>query len=416
MAASDLALLRELLALRVSNGSALLDVQTGDLTTTLVIEAGELVGATAPTPGEARDLVLRVFQSAAVTWTKRPLPADRNRISDELLNIEEIVLDAVQSLDDARKGELQQILEADRAFRRGRESFRKNDVAGALPHFEQASGADPTNIEYALFAEWCREAVANPILTPTVSARLMKRAQAVLAHNPNCAFGYFVWGEALRFDGKSTEAREQLARALRLDPELLEEVRLKRTARRPSVPSGSHGLPQSPVPSIAPQPPPPQFMPLDVVSVPETPPARRPLPLRAVLVVVLILGAIGVAGLTAAALRRPNETPTAPVASASTTPTASSSAVAPAPSAEARQAPSAPLPMNIAPPAVDAGSTGTLVLSKSAIGHRRFIDGRVNESQGLTLEVPCGKHEVRIGSHGTSQVVDVPCGGRIEVR
>jgi hypothetical protein len=59
---------------------------------------------------------------------------------------------------------------------------------------------------------------------------------------------------------------------------------------------------------------------------------------------------------------------------------------------------------------------GTLQFSAKAHGHRVFVDGVVLGESDAPLEVRCGKHSVRVGSHGEAQDVDVPCGGDVLVR
>jgi hypothetical protein len=56
---------------------------------------------------------------------------------------------------------------------------------------------------------------------------------------------------------------------------------------------------------------------------------------------------------------------------------------------------------------------GTVSLAGAASGHRLFVDGVV-ASRGTAL-VTCGKHVVRVGSHGHAQVVDVTCGSEVLV-
>jgi tetratricopeptide (TPR) repeat protein len=66
-------------------------------------------------------------------------------------------------------------------------------------------------------------------------------------------------------------------------------------------------------------------------------------------------------------------------------------------------------------PALDAKS-GAILLPKSAKGHRLYLDGHVAGNDATRLVVPCGHHELRIGSHGAPHPVDVPCGGEANVR
>ena len=54
---------------------------------------------------------------------------------------------------------------------------------------------------------------------------------------------------------------------------------------------------------------------------------------------------------------------------------------------------------------------GVLLLPPSAAGHRVYVDGRVAEVNSSRVVVPCGTHEVRIGSSGTARTLAVQCGG-----
>ncbi|MCA9591554.1 MAG: hypothetical protein KC657_39935, partial [Myxococcales bacterium] len=86
-------------------------------------------------------------------------------------------------------------------------------------------------------------------------------------------------------------------------------------------------------------------------------------------------------------------------AAASPPPVASPAPVAasPAPVAAARAVPSG----------------GVLVLPPNAAGHRVWIDRTVVDGSSRTIEVPCGPHKVKIGSHGHARRVVIPCGGTL---
>jgi serine/threonine-protein kinase len=58
---------------------------------------------------------------------------------------------------------------------------------------------------------------------------------------------------------------------------------------------------------------------------------------------------------------------------------------------------------------------GTINLPSSAAGHRVFVDGRVASDGAKPIDVACGHHSVRVGSHGKAQSIDVPCGGAIDL-
>jgi hypothetical protein len=63
-----------------------------------------------------------------------------------------------------------------------------------------------------------------------------------------------------------------------------------------------------------------------------------------------------------------------------------------------------------APPASDK-TDGVLILPDEAEGHRLFVDGKKIEFAGDRATVPCGTHEIRIGSRGAPRTLDIPCGG-----
>jgi eukaryotic-like serine/threonine-protein kinase len=90
-----------------------------------------------------------------------------------------------------------------------------------------------------------------------------------------------------------------------------------------------------------------------------------------------------------------------PVAAAVPTP-----ASAPSPAA---------LPPTEAPSARIAPDHGELHFPPFAAGHRIFVDGHVVGDGADTPVVRCGAHDVRIGSAGTLQHLDVPCGGALDV-
>lgn len=157
-------LLLEILQIQRDRATRLIDVQTGELTTTLAVHDGQLVAANASKPGEpigrilrrkgmispahymdvlerisevlsvgervrfgevavglgyakpedvaeclteqVRGLVVRMFQGASPTWTVREASEGRSRSGEVTMHVEAIFLDAVRWLDDARKGAL----------------------------------------------------------------------------------------------------------------------------------------------------------------------------------------------------------------------------------------------------------------------------------------------------------------------
>ncbi len=62
-----------------------------------------------------------------------------------------------------------------------------------------------------------------------------------------------------------------------------------------------------------------------------------------------------------------------------------------------------------------APGSGILRMPPSAAGHRIYVDGRLLGDGAAILTVPCGPRKVRIGRQGSERVVNVPCGGDIDV-
>jgi DNA repair exonuclease SbcCD ATPase subunit len=68
--------------------------------------------------------------------------------------------------------------------------------------------------------------------------------------------------------------------------------------------------------------------------------------------------------------------------------------------------------------ALSAGAlrAGIIVLPPEADGHRIFVDGHQVQPKNRRVDVPCGKHQVQIGSRSEPQVLDVACDGETELR
>jgi hypothetical protein len=69
---------------------------------------------------------------------------------------------------------------------------------------------------------------------------------------------------------------------------------------------------------------------------------------------------------------------------------------------------------------------GTVRLPARAAGHRIFVDGRRAKTQAepsddepadgvAPLRLRCGSHVVQIGSGGTPERIDLPCGGEVQL-
>ena len=105
--------------------------------------------------------------------------------------------------------------------------------------------------------------------------------------------------------------------------------------------------------------------------------------------------------------------PTTPPPPALTTAPVASLAVASATSAPPPPAPTVTSQPSARPAA--AGDRGRIVFPAWAKEHRVYVDRHVAGDGSKPLEIACGRHAVRIGSHGKTQSVDVPCGGDVSL-
>jgi hypothetical protein len=136
-----------------------------------------------------------------------------------------------------------------------------------------------------------------------------------------------------------------------------------------------------------------------------------------ILFTVIVLGvAFAVGAVLAGVIKLPGgvqeaekayEKPKKPKPSASASASTSASALASA-SASALASASASVVSNVP------GGMGRLIF-KAPAGFRVFVDGKVMGNTPDPVLIVCGTRSVKIGSHGTTQTIEVPCGGEIEV-
>lgn len=101
-----------------------------------------------------------------------------------------------------------------------------------------------------------------------------------------------------------------------------------------------------------------------------------------------------------------------PVPAAPSSP--SSPLVVASPSALPSALPSATAAKPTSPTPLPEGA-GRLLTDASDAGHRIFVDGKLAGSSGKPVVVACGSHQVRLGSAGRLQTLDVPCGGDVSL-
>ncbi len=140
--------------------------------------------------------------------------------------------------------------------------------------------------------------------------------------------------------------------------------------------------------------------------------AKAPAIISLLLLILIVAGAAGVYGWQrwGATLHRPPTT--ARPRSTATPPPTVTAVVLPASASPA--APARP-PATPPPALAHSGSSteGTLTTSRSAAGHRVFVDGKLVGQGTGSFRVACGRHTVKVGSSGTPASLDVPCGGEV---
>jgi hypothetical protein len=87
---------------------------------------------------------------------------------------------------------------------------------------------------------------------------------------------------------------------------------------------------------------------------------------------------------------------------------------APATSGSATTATEPPATSGSATTATEPATTGTIKVDGPR-GHRVWIDGRLVGDTPFEAEIACGDHVVKVGSVGSPQMTEVPCGGKAEV-
>jgi len=170
------------------------------------------------------------------------------------------------------------------------------------------------------------------------------------------------------------------------------------------------------------------------------PPARRGLPVAALATVLLVSIAVGVGGMfgyvrwkkshavvaspatatASTATSAPARTTSATtLASASASPSASalpSASASALPSASASPSASALASAHPVTPADDVPATmGRVKTAGAAPGRRIFVDEKTVGQTPEAVLVKCGTRAIKLGSAGSTQSIDVPCGGEITV-
>jgi serine/threonine-protein kinase len=58
---------------------------------------------------------------------------------------------------------------------------------------------------------------------------------------------------------------------------------------------------------------------------------------------------------------------------------------------------------------------GIIRTTGAAPGRRIFVDDKVVGQTPDSATIKCGPHQIKVGSSGKAQTIDVPCGGEINL-
>jgi hypothetical protein len=122
---------------------------------------------------------------------------------------------------------------ADRAFQVGLEHARTGRWSRAAPEFARAAQFLPESEPLRLYARWSAiQARSNEPPTRGERTDLARSALAAIKADADFAFGYYVAGDLALLDDDVAQAQKLLARAVKLDPALLDAARLLRVVER----------------------------------------------------------------------------------------------------------------------------------------------------------------------------------------
>ena len=313
---------------------------------------------------------------------------------------------------------------AEQAFQKGMALLRETKTASAAIELRRASELQPESLEYLLYATWAKARSYREIPSESEQRTLLEIAQRAKRRDPMFAFGSYVIGQVAMWAGDDATAKKWFYEALRIDPtsEAGKQVRIlaRRGAGAPIPPDGEGPADLARTSEQAP------------VSVSEPPvqatasPRPSKTPSRAPsgrgggrLLTGAALLATG--ALVILAVARRTAPSAGPAPGASPHPAISVDAALPVDSGD-RDSSVPDGPANKPSEAMrekdaDDGEWGTVLLPSRASGHRIFVDGRRFKTDGIEpLHLRCGPHVVQIGSSGTPDPIDLPCGGEVQLQ
>jgi hypothetical protein len=328
---------------------------------------------------------------------------------------------------------------AEQTFQKGLALLHATQAVSAAIELRRAARLQPESLEYLLYAHWAEARIHRDIPSEPDQRTLRELAEKAKKRDPLFAFASYVLGQLAMWAGDDETAKKWFYEALRLDPasEAGQQVRIlaRRGAGAPTPP-GPPPIPKpsSPIPKPTDEPPrrepttrgapEPMSMPAPVQTAraPLSPPAPPPPPSTGGWTMRLVFSAAFLAATAYVIFGvARSSVPSAPrEPTASPAPTASADAALPV-DAERQDTSARPDEAGGRSPASgesEGGKWGRVRLPSRASGHRIFVDGRrfKTEEEGGPLRLPCGPHVVQIGSSGTPESIDLPCGGEVQLQ
>ncbi|HEY6477782.1 MAG TPA: DUF4388 domain-containing protein [Polyangia bacterium] len=316
---------------------------------------------------------------------------------------------------------------AEQAFQKGTALLHDGKTASAAIELGRAAELQSESLEYLLYATWANARRYREIPSESDRETLLEIAQRAKRRDPLFAFASYVIGQLPMWAGDDATAKKWFYEALRLDPGSEAGAQVRILARRGTGTAASpvgETAAASPVgekvpetsPAAAPEPPlPPTSGGRPAGAGPPSRPRTGRLATGAAL---LVAGALVIVVVT----RR--STPGVDLAPGAGPPAVLPSDAAPPADSERGEASAAPARKETKA-AIDKQADdprmGTVILPARASGHRIFVDGRraktEDEAEGIApLRLRCGQHEIQIGSAGTPETVDLPCGGEVQIQ
>ena len=315
---------------------------------------------------------------------------------------------------------------AEQAFQKGMALLREAKTASAAIELRRASELQPDSLEYLLYATWARARSYREIPSESEQRTLLEIAERAKRRDPMFAFGSYVIGQMSMWAGDDATAKKWFYEALRLDPtsEAGKQVRiLARRGPGTATPPGAEepaelAKPSEPAAVSAREPPAGATAGREPSEAPSSRRTNR-----------LLAGAalLAAGALVVLAVARSSLPGAKPAPGASPQPALSVDA-APSVDADHRDASVPPDGTAEKPPeatrqkdsdeAQYEAQWGTVLLPSRASGHRIFVDGHRFKVDGGNdpLHLRCGPHVVQIGSSGTPDPIELPCGGEVQLQ